>query len=282
MTAPRILIVGASGRLGGFLRRAWREETTPFVSVFQHRRSEPGALNWSNLAEPAPLLRERAATEPFAAMVMLAGALPGRGAALSNAGLAEMALSAAHAAEIPRVLLASSAAVYGAGRAPYAEDDPCTPLSDYGADKLAMETVGESWRSRGLEVTSLRIGNVVGADALLGYADMDRAKVIDIYPDGRGPVRSWLGPRDWAKAVAALVRAPGALPRTINLASEPPFAMDELADAARLNWAARPARADPRQVITLDTSLLGQLTRVPVDTSLEALITQWRDFGSMR
>lgn len=280
MTMRRVLVVGASSRLGGFLRTGW-DGAGEFEPVWQYRRPQPGGLVWDPAESAAPLLREVEAGGPFGTMVMLAGAVPGRGAKADNAALAEMALRAAHAAEIPQVLLASSAAVYGAGcERAYAEADACNPFSDYGRDKLAMEAAGRRWRERGLEVTSLRIGNVVGADALLSHLRAGQAKRIDIYPDGRGPVRSWLGPKDWATAVADLAAASSPLPETLNLATDPPFAMDELANAAGVAWSGRPVSVDGRQFITLDTGLLRTLTGRAGATTLGALVAQWRAFGA--
>ena len=70
--------------------------------------------------------------------------------------------------QVPRLLYASSMAVYGAcGDAPVSEDAPTRPLSPYGVSKLAAEQLihnaaRESKATSPLSVTSLRMFNVYG------------------------------------------------------------------------------------------------------------------------
>ncbi|AWP23917.1 NAD-dependent dehydratase [Acidiferrobacter sp. SPIII_3] len=73
-------------------------------------------------------------------------------------------LLAASACQVPRVLYASSAAVYGdAAPAPVPENAPLAPLSPYAADKLAGEHyLAYFARTRGVNATSFRFFNIYG------------------------------------------------------------------------------------------------------------------------
>ncbi len=62
---------------------------------------------------------------------------------------------------VRKVVLASSAAVYGEGE-PIDEATPSTPRSPYAASKVAMEALGRVYRQRGCQVATLRYFNVYG------------------------------------------------------------------------------------------------------------------------
>ncbi len=72
-------------------------------------------------------------------------------------------LQAARRAKVRRVVMASSCAVYGAGRLPAKEDQAPHTLSPYAASKLAGESLAVSfYESYGLPVVCLRYFNVFG------------------------------------------------------------------------------------------------------------------------
>jgi nucleoside-diphosphate-sugar epimerase len=72
-------------------------------------------------------------------------------------------LQAARRAKVRRVVMASSCAVYGAGRLPAKEDQAPHALSPYAASKLAGESLAVSFfESYGLPVVCLRYFNVFG------------------------------------------------------------------------------------------------------------------------
>ena len=72
-------------------------------------------------------------------------------------------LEAARKAQVARMILASSAAVYGNSDAPVSEDEPKQPLSPYAASKWAMEQAALMYyRVHGLPTVCLRYFNVYG------------------------------------------------------------------------------------------------------------------------
>ncbi len=75
-----------------------------------------------------------------------------------TASLVEQAVQAG----VKHFIYACSASVYGLG-GPFTEDDPCNPIGAYSISKLQGEAVVmRAGEQRGLEVTSLRLGNVFG------------------------------------------------------------------------------------------------------------------------
>lgn len=109
----------------------------------------------------------------------------------------EFVLEAARKAGVKRVVLASSAAVYGDSEAlPLDEQTPLSPLSPYAVSKRVNELYAEMYtRSFGLEVVALRYFNVYGPrqrpDSMYAAAvpiftrRLLDGKPITIYGDGR-------------------------------------------------------------------------------------------------
>jgi len=104
-------------------------------------------------------------------------------------------LDVAKALKAQRVLFASSAAVYGAPRTfPILEDATVSPISPYGASKLASEHYLASFETiHGIEAASLRLFNVYGprqtanqyAGAISIFARRSlREEPLQIYGDG--------------------------------------------------------------------------------------------------
>jgi UDP-glucose 4-epimerase len=137
----------------------------------------------------------------------------------------------------PRVVFASSAAVYGNPlRLPIDEDHPLRPVSPYGASKLAGEQLGLVYHGvYGLPFTAVRIFNVYGERSrryvihdLLRKLGQD-ARHLEILGDG-AQRRDFCHVED---AVAILLRVAdrGALAgRTINLCAGSPLTIRALAE----------------------------------------------------
>lgn len=243
---------------------------------------------WSPLEGPENLKRYLQDVPIPSALVMLAGVTPAAGvdeAALAvNRTLAEACLRAAAECGIGRVLLASSSAVYGVDpqAVAFAETAEPKPISAYGRAKLEMEAVADSARAVGLDVCSLRIGNVAGADALLGpltgrSVDPSAPLRIDAFADGLGPLRSYIGAATLARVLAALASLPTRLPDVLNVAAPDPVRMVALAKAAGWPHVLQPAPTLAVQSITLDCALLNRLCPMSSDDSApQVMVEQWK------
>lgn len=262
---PRLLVLGGSGRLGGLLRRVWdRPGAMAPRIVWQARRADDFAelggpsVVFDPLADPAAL---QAAVQAADAVLLLAG--PTRGSAETLSLNARLALAVLAVAGGRPVLIASSAAVYGLpGAGPCREEDPPAPLSDYGRAKAAMEEA-----VRGLPgAMVLRIGNVAGADALLGTAAPAGGRVLHLFDTGAAPRRSYIGPQALARALARLVRlavAGAELPALLNLALPGVVGMEALLQAAGQGFRTEAAPAGAIATVELDVTRALRLGLVP-------------------
>lgn len=188
-----IPFLGATGRDGTLLRRCWEQEATQHDDValtFQTCKPQlmrSGDLLWDVL-DPFPT-----GGGAFDCMTVLAGVVPAPRADLDlNTSLGLASIQATAQQGIPRVLLASSSAVYGDySDAPLAEDAPLLPVNDYGHAKRAMEDACHAKADAlGGELCCLRIGNVAGDDALLrnGAAlGEGETLTLDQFADGGTP-----------------------------------------------------------------------------------------------
>ncbi len=280
--ALRILMVGASGRVGRMVLYHWQRDPGPTRIIPQFRSALEGGLTWDPMTGAQLLLDAVRQGEIFHAMVMLAGVTPGLGRDLDlNTRLAQACLDAASRARVRRVLLASSSAVYGAGDgAAFDERAACHPINAYGASKLTMERDCARFRHDGMDLCYLRIGNVAGADALLqniARADPKEAVEIDIFENGHGPIRSYIGVETMTKVLQTLCLHPHALPPVLNLAAPSPVSMDALADAARHPWTPRAPSENACQHITLNCSALASIHAfTPLDSDTEDMVRQWK------
>jgi len=279
--------MGATGRVSRLLLAHWQAVPPPF-SVRTQSRTDGYDLHWSPLEDgPDPLLRFNEAEGGLQAIVAMIGNTPSTAGDMSEtAVLAATVVSAAAKAGIPRVLLASSSAVYALGEGK-SESDVAAPTSPYGQAKFDMErTVVTS--NAGVEVCCLRIGNVAGADALVGRAntvsDSDPIK-LDQFPDIKGPCRSYIGPSHLARCLELLIAHNSPLPPVLNCAAEPPVEMADLVQAAGLPWAWVPAPEGSfaTQRITLDCTLLAQtIGAASIAASPDSMVAELRNLGALR
>lgn len=272
-----LLLLGATGRVGRMVRCHWPAAGL----VMQHRQSGAEGLFWPLLDGPAPLLAHVDQTGSIAAMIVLAGVTPATGADLSlNTRLAVAAVTAAKAAGIGRVLVASSSAVYGAGQGvALAETAPLCPANAYGAAKVAMEAALAPFRDA-VEICVLRIGNVAGADAALlnvaRYAP-DQPLILDRFADGQGPWRSYIGAGALARVLHDLAHHPAPLPDVLNLAAPNPVSMESLVAATGHPCQFRPAPPEAHQTITLECTRLAALYPFdPADSAPATMVADWK------
>lgn len=276
MPFPAILVLGATGRIGRVLRHYWAEQGDRVL--WQGRYLPSGAGGHWAIYDP---LRDMAAGAQAArgrsAILCLAGVThvqAARGGDFDdNLRLAEVAIRVG-AASGARVLLASSAAVYGNRPGLLGEDLPLAPVNAYGRAKARMEARGTALAvDLDVPLTSLRIGNIAGLDSILG--GWRAGFELDVLPDGSTPRRSYIGLSDLAAALAAVVAATE-LPAVLNIACPGTVAMGDLLDAAGLDWHPRPAPADVIAQVELDTTRLAALSPVgaaPADPA--GMVANW-------
>ncbi|MEQ6249392.1 NAD-dependent epimerase/dehydratase family protein [Sulfitobacter sp. HNIBRBA3233] len=273
-----VLLMGASGRLGGMLRRHWSD---PRLLRPVSRGGGPGMIRCDPLSMPDALVR---AAEGCRAVICLSGVTPAHAAASGDAMAlnTDLALAALRAAPAgARVFVASTAAVYGRSGGFLSEDAPTAPVSDYGRAKVEMES--RFLAEAGGRGCILRIGNVAGADAILG--NWAPGMQIDSFADGSTPTRSYIGPVSLARVLETLTRAE-ALPAILNIAAPEPVQMGALLDAADLAWTPRTPDENVIAEVVLDTTRLQRLYDFSADETTPAgLVAQARrdtDKGSSR
>lgn len=274
---PGVLVMGASGRLGRMLAQGWRHADMTLFWQFRGRAPTAQGLVWAPLDD---LRAPRVLEGRVDVILCLAGVITGDARALeANSRLALAAITAAQDLGARHVLLSSSAAVYGQSAAPTREDAPTCPDAAYGAAKLAMERDAQARASAaGVGCTSLRFGNIAGADGLLGAIRPGRRPRLDQFADGLGPVRSYLGPATLANILHQLVthlHEGGRVPSVLNVAQSPAVAMADLLDAADIGWDWTPAPEAARQHAVMDLTRLCALLRVPAATPSQ-LVAEWR------
>lgn len=279
-----VLLVGASGRVGQLVRYHWRDHSMPkLIEQYRSRKVSEDYIVWDPLGSTNPLLDGVAKFGGFSAMICLAGVVPGPQNDLNqNRELAVSCIKAALSAGISRVLIASSSAVYGEGSGvPFLESASLEPTNDYGIAKLEMEQACESWREEGIDLCILRIGNVAGADALMtniAKVCPEDAIDIDIFPDGRGPIRSYIGAKTLAEVLISLCQYSQRLPPIVNVGAPVPISMDALAQASEQRWRHRDPAKAKQQSIILDCSLLGSIHPFKeIDSQPYEMISQWKE-----
>lgn len=241
------LILGASSRVGRMMRHLWQAGLLDFqgAPLWQYRQdtAEKQSLTWDILRESPPAIRP-------AGVICLAGGSHSD----ANVALAEAAIAVAQGAP---VLLASTQSVYGRQSGAVCEATPPAPINAYGRDKLMMEQAVAGHEN----VTCLRIGNVIGADALLTAATQGPV-TLDQFANGQGPRRMMIGPRTLAQAFIDLL-AISQRPPVLNLAQPGMVAMADLLDAAGAQWHWQPAPETALPELEMDLRTVQKLIDLP-------------------
>lgn len=205
---PSIAVLGASGRVGRLLPPAFEFLGVRQTVLFQSRKEGPH-IDW--VAEEANIFGGLS-DQRLETVVCLWGDTSGGGGA-ANTDLAMSCIEAARRAGVPRVVLMSSAAVYsGFTGSGLSEELEVAPRSSYGRSKLDMEqAVLRMADGSGPELFILRLANVIGADALAQgrhAASRDRPLLLDRFPSGAAPRRSYASPVTLARLFTEIGRRP--------------------------------------------------------------------------
>jgi len=272
-TFPNTMVLGATGRIGQLLQRSW-EPVIPQGALRWQGRHRAGLVVAQDAVVLDPLADAKALAMAVAGrqILCLAGGIPGRGDLGDNWKLAEAALRAATPGQ--RVVLCSSAAVYGNQPGLLCETTPPRPANDYGVVKLEMEQRSAALAADiGVQLCVLRIGNIAGLDAILG--GWASGFHLDQFADGATPARSYIGVRTLARVLAELLVLPR-LPGVLNIAQPREVQMGILLDAAGLHWRARVAPETAIPQVVLDTKFLQERVRLP-EADVGQMVQEWRD-----
>lgn len=269
MNFPSTLVLGATGRIGRVLRLTWPAQ----LPVMWQARAPQAGGNWAVFApldDPAALRRAASGRQ----ILCLAGAVPSRSETLEdNSHLALAAIEAADPGQ--RVLLCSSAAVYGGSSGLLDETTKLRPANAYGQAKAAMETAATTRAAaRGVRLCNLRIGNIAGLDAILG--GWRPGFRLDHFADGSSPARSYIGVQTLADCLAGLLIA-AELPLALNVAQPGATEMGALLDAAGYDWQAQSAGPGALRRVELNTALLQNLlgARALGPATASGLVAEW-------
>ncbi len=173
----RVLVTGGAGYVGSHCCKILAEmgfEPVVFDNLSTGRRAlvRWGPLIEGDMRDGEALRAAIRQTRPIAVMHFAALSLVGESTAhpgryyAANVGGAINLLQAMRSAEVDRVVLSSSCAVYGLpDRVPIAEDQPLRPVSPYGETKRIVERMMEDFdHAYGIRSMRLRYFNAAGAD----------------------------------------------------------------------------------------------------------------------
>jgi UDP-glucose 4-epimerase len=190
----KILVTGGAGYIGSFMVRKLREEGYEVVIVDNlscgHREAVADfRLEIIDLVTEKEKLAKLLAIEKFAAIIHMASFIQ-MGESFKNPakyyrnniiGFLNL-LEAAVAADTKKIILSSSAGVYGNPvKVPIEEDDPKNPLNPYGETKYIMERMLEDFDAAyGVKFVAIRYFNAAGAalDGSLGEDHPEESHLI--------------------------------------------------------------------------------------------------------
>lgn len=302
MTTARVLLFGASGFLGRAVAEALARD--PRVgSLIRVGRQEPADQSWvrhdlvvGTMDELSWLLRN---TQPEI-IINCTGRLSGTTVELVDANVLVTArLLDVVAAVIPaaRMVMVGSAAEYGVvpfGQ-PVAEDDPTSPVAEYGATRLASTQLARLAAMEGrLDAVVLRVFNPIGpglpAETLLGRAAASMRAALERGDDHiqLGPLdayRDFVDVRDVATAIRAAALADRVEEPVLNVGSGVAVAARDavklLAEVAGftgrvLESAVAPARSSAVNWIAADlTKIKKSLGWTPTYDLRDSVLASW-------
>jgi len=294
----RSLITGGRGFVGTWLADHLRNSGDDVVQIDQEVEiTDPGAL-LAAVSEAAP-----DAIYHLAAITHVGQSWdePLRVLEVNVLGTAALLAAARECASNPRVLVTSSAEVYGAitdpSQLPLTEDSPTLPLSPYAASKLAAEAVcTQAWLGHGQHVVMVRPFNHIGPGQSPNFAVSALSKrIVDAERSGAGEIpvgnlsarRDFTDVRDVVRSYRMLVEsgAPGAV---YNMCSGRDVSIQEIADrllaaaGSSVRLVPDPALMRPVEVPVLRgdptrlTSATGWVPELSLDQTLVDVLEYWR------
>lgn len=183
----RAYVTGAAGFVGGFLLEHLRDAGDEVIGVDAEVDVLDGEAVRDSLTAAAPEVVFHLAG---LAHVGRSWADPARTLSVNSLGTLSVLEAAAACSSPPRVIVVSSAEVYGAaGRAPVTEEAPLRPVSPYAASKVAAEFLGlQAFLGRGLPVIRVRPFNHVGPGQAPEFVVSALARrIVETELDAAGP-----------------------------------------------------------------------------------------------
>lgn len=294
----RAAVTGASGFVGGWLRRHLHEcgdEVEAFPDSLDIADG-PGVLEQLRRGRPEVVYHLAALTH-----VGRSWEDPEATFSVNAIGTLHLLEAARALPEPPRVVLVSSAEVYGSGAgregAAFVEDDDLRPMTPYAASKVAAEYLGlQAHLGRGLDVVRVRPFNHVGpgqAESFVVSALARRIAEAERSGDGTVSIGNLAAARDFTDVrdvVAAyrLVAASGAPGEVYNVCSGVAVPIAELAERLvgdarlRVELVEDPALFRPVDVPVLlgDAGRLRALTgwspSISLEVTLREVLEDWR------
>jgi GDP-4-dehydro-6-deoxy-D-mannose reductase len=314
MTNAPVLVTGGSGFVGPYLIAALEAANRPVVAL-GHAPERVAGAPWPPAVSPSWVdvdLRDRSALDALVAEVRPSEIY--HLAALSSVaesfkdpvptydvnvmGTVHLLDAVRRHARDSRVLVVSSAEVYGGVTSPLSEESPFYPANPYAASKVAAEMIAvEQYRSHGLQVVRARAFNHTGPGQMARFVVASFAKQIAQIEAGRqAPVmgvgnlsarRDFLDVRDVVDAYVALM-AHGEAGRAYNVCSGQAVAMQDILDGflaeAKVSIT---VEVDPALVRPVDVPELvgshaalsaatGWAPRIPLRQTLADVLAYWR------
>ena len=286
----RSLITGGRGFVGTWLADHLREQGDEVVAIDYE----------VDVTDPVALLDAVTAAAPDAIYHLAALTHVGESwkdplqvLQVNVIGTAALLAAARQCGTDPRILVTSSAEVYGAvtdpSLMPLDEQTPTAPLTPYAASKLAAEAlIGQAFRGHGQEVIVVRPFNHIGPGQTPNFAVPALAKrIVEADRRGEGSIavgnlaarRDFTDVRDVVKAYRMLIES-GTPGEVYNVCSGHDVAIEEIANTllrlagTSLEFKTDPALTRPVEVPVLrgDPTRLQQATgwkpEIPLEQTL--------------
>ena len=292
----RIWVTGAAGFVG---KRLCARLAASGAEVF-------GSDRELDVTDAARVRAAVAAARPNAivhlaaiSLVPEAEADPARAFRVNLAGARNVLAAAAREAADARVLLVTTAALYGSaalGSAGFDESAPLRPATAYARSKASADLLGGVFAARGLDVVRARPFNHTGAGRPAAFVESRIARdLVEIAAGRRAPrlelanpdsQRDFLHVDDVIEAYLALL-APGVPAGAYNVASGSPITIAELAQRLCRLAGVAPEIVHSRDPARLPDATLGVATKLlaatpwrprrSLDDTLAELLADWRE-----